>query len=111
MSNTFWIGIVGALAALFFAVAQRKKVMAFSEGNDTMKKIAAAIREGANAYLKHQYVTVSKVFAVVFVVLLGLAWAGMLEALQNGYFEGENDIVFVHTGGTAALFAMDLPNA
>ena len=79
MSNMFWIGIVGALAALFFAVFQRKKVMSFSEGNDTMKKIAAAIREGANAYLKHQYVTVSKVFAIVFVILLGMAFAGMLD--------------------------------
>ena len=44
-------------------------------------------------------------------VYTGKAWAGMLEALQNGYFEDENDIVFVHTGGAAALFAMDLPNA
>ena len=35
-----------------------------------MKKIASAIREGANAYLRHQYATVFKVFLVVFAVLL-----------------------------------------
>ena len=69
MSNMFWIGLAGALAALLFAVFQFKKVMAFSEGNDTMKKIAAAIRAGANAYLKHQYTTVAKVFFVVFLIL------------------------------------------
>ena len=58
---------------------QSRKVMSFSEGNDQMKKIAAAIRQGANAYLKHQYATVFKVFLVVFVVLLLLAWQHLLD--------------------------------
>ncbi len=79
MENLFWIGFLGALVAGIFALTQAKKVMGFSEGNDTMKKIAASIREGANAYLKHQYITVAKVFAIVFVVLLILAFGlGML---------------------------------
>ena len=69
------IGFIGAVLALVFALIQRNKVMTYSEGNDTMKKIAASIREGANAYLKHQYTTVAKVFAVVFVVLLIIAFA------------------------------------
>ncbi|MDY3905937.1 MAG: sodium-translocating pyrophosphatase [Lawsonibacter sp.] len=79
MSNMFWIGLVGALAALLFAGLQRKKVLSFSEGNDTMKKIASAIRQGANAYLKHQYVTVAKVFFVVFLILLALAAFHLLD--------------------------------
>ena len=69
-----WIGFIGAVLALLFAVIQRKKVMSYSEGNATMQKIAKSIREGANAYLKHQYTTVAKVFAVVFVVLLIIAF-------------------------------------
>ena len=69
-----WIGFIGAVLALLFAVFQRKKVMSYSEGNATMQKIAKSIREGANAYLKHQYTTVAKVFAVVFVVLLIIAF-------------------------------------
>ena len=70
MDRLFWIGLVGAAVALLFAWLQSNRVRAFSEGNDTMKKIAAAIRQGANAYLKHQYATVSKVFFVVFLILL-----------------------------------------
>ena len=79
MDKMFWIGLAGAVIALLFAVMQSRKVLAFSEGNDTMKKIASAIRQGANAYLKHQYATVAKVFVVVFLVLLVLAWQGLLD--------------------------------
>ena len=43
-------------------------------------------------------------------VYTGKAWAGILKLLQHGYFEGQEDILFVHTGGAAALFAMDLPH-
>ncbi|MEE0747886.1 MAG: sodium-translocating pyrophosphatase [Evtepia sp.] len=74
MEKYLWIGFIGAVLALLFAVIQRKKVMSYSEGNATMQKIAKSIREGANAYLKHQYTTVAKVFAVVFVVLLIIAF-------------------------------------
>ncbi len=49
--------------------------MGYSEGTEKMQKLAASIREGANAYLKRQYTTVLKVFAVVFVVLLVIAFA------------------------------------
>lgn len=41
-------------------------------------------------------------------VYTGKAFAGMVDLLEQGYFCGEGDIVFVHTGGAAALFAMDL---
>ena len=41
-------------------------------------------------------------------VYTGKAWAGMLRLLKEGYFGDEDNIVFVHTGGAAALFAMDL---
>ena len=74
MEKYLWIGFIGAVLALLFAAIQRKKVMSYSEGSATMQKIAQSIREGANAYLKHQYTTVAKVFAVVFVVLLIIAF-------------------------------------
>ncbi len=77
--NLFWLGLAGAILAILFALLQSRKVLSFSEGNDTMKKIAAAIRQGARAYLRHQYLTVLKVFLVVFVLLLALAFFGQLD--------------------------------
>ncbi len=79
IESLFWIGFIGAVVALVFAVVQRNKVMKFSEGNETMQKIASSIRQGANAYLKRQYSTVVKIFAVVFVILLALAATGKLD--------------------------------
>ena len=69
------VGII----ALIFAVVQAKKVLKFSEGTELMQKLAASIRKGANAYLKRQYTTVAKIFIVVFVILLILAWVGLLD--------------------------------
>jgi K(+)-stimulated pyrophosphate-energized sodium pump len=74
MEHLFWIGFVGFVVAGLFAIMQAKKVMSYSEGTERMQKLAAAIREGANAYLKQQYKTVFKVFVVVFVVLLAIAF-------------------------------------
>jgi len=99
--NLFWLGICGAALALGFALLQTRKVLAFSEGNEKMRKIAESIRIGANAYLKRQYKTVIKFFAIVFVVLCALAFIpGMFGAnalvnpftpfafLSGGFFTG-----------------------
>ena len=42
-------------------------------------------------------------------VYTGKAFAGMMQLLRQGAFDGQDDLLFVHTGGTAALFAIDLP--
>ncbi|MCC8078907.1 MAG: sodium/proton-translocating pyrophosphatase, partial [Oscillospiraceae bacterium] len=83
MENLFWIGFVGAAIALVFALLQARKVLSASEGDAKMVKIAAAIRQGANAYLKRQYTSVAKVFVVVFVILLIIAFASGGEMLSR----------------------------
>lgn len=83
MDNLFWIGFVGAALALIFAYLQKCKVMKCSEGDEKMVKIASSIRAGASAYLKQQYSTVAKVFAVVFVILLIIAFASKGQMLSR----------------------------
>ena len=83
MDNLFWIGFVGAALALIFAYLQKCKVMKCSEGDEKMVKIASSIRAGANDYLKQQYSTVAKVFAVVFVILLIIAFASKGQMLSR----------------------------
>ncbi|MBE6940042.1 MAG: sodium-translocating pyrophosphatase [Ruminococcaceae bacterium] len=77
------VAFAGAAIALIFAWMQRNKVMQASEGNERMVKLAQAIRDGANAYLKRQYTTVAKVFLIVFVVLLAIAFLSKGEMLSR----------------------------
>ncbi|MEV4927926.1 sodium-translocating pyrophosphatase [Streptomyces roseoverticillatus] len=60
-----------ALAALVVAVVLVRQVLAAGEGTDSMRKIAAAVQEGANAYLARQLRTLG-VFAVAVFFLLML---------------------------------------
>ncbi len=73
--------LLGAVVALGYAAYLAKKVSKYSEGTEEMVKLASAIREGANTYLKRQYKTVGVFFAVMFVVLLGLSFVGFMDIM------------------------------
>src|SRR5213080_3005126 len=68
--NTGWFGVVGGLAAVAFAVVLIFLVLSKPAGNESMRQIAAAIQEGAAAYLNRQY-TVIAVIGVVIAVVIG----------------------------------------
>ncbi|MGW2592009.1 sodium-translocating pyrophosphatase [Streptomyces sp. NPDC001515] len=61
---------VVALAALVVACLLVRQVLAAGEGTERMKEIAAAVQEGANAYLARQLRTVGVFAVVVFLLLL-----------------------------------------
>ena len=63
------LALVGAFVALGYAAYLAKKVTKYSEGTDEMVKIAAAIREGANTYLKRQYKSVGLFFIGMVIIL------------------------------------------
>ena len=70
----FYILACAALALLYGAYAARK-VFACSTGTPRMQEIAAAIQEGASAYMNRQYTTVAGVGAVLFIIIgLTLGW-------------------------------------
>ena len=74
----WFIAPVAAVTALVAAFLISRSVMAHSEGEPDMIEIAAAVRDGAMAYLKRQYKVVAIVFAMLLVVLVGLGVAGIL---------------------------------
>ncbi|MSO26062.1 MAG: sodium-translocating pyrophosphatase [Candidatus Nanopelagicaceae bacterium] len=61
-----------SLAALAIAFALRAQVLAQDEGTAKMQEIAAAVQEGAAAYLARQFKTLSVFVAIVFVLLFAL---------------------------------------
>ena len=81
---------VGAVCALIFAAFTATKVLKAEEGTDKMKEISLDVRKGANAYLKRQYIAVSIVFAILFVVLLIMSFAlpGFHQTIPFGFVTG-----------------------
>src|SRR5881628_2496533 len=68
--NTAWFGVAGGLAAVAFAVVLILLVLRLPTGNDRMREIAAAIQEGASAYLNRQY-TVIAIIGVIIAIVIG----------------------------------------
>jgi len=85
MEKLFWLGIVGAVLALIFALIQGIKVVKYPKGNDTMESIASAIRTGAGAYLKRQYTTVTWFFCIMFLILAALAFVPVFAGAEKGF--------------------------
>ena len=61
-----------ALLALVVAAVLVREVLAASEGTARMKEIAAAVQEGASAYLNRQFKTLAIFAVIVFFVLFVL---------------------------------------
>ncbi|SDB42139.1 sodium-translocating pyrophosphatase [Bauldia litoralis] len=66
-----YVIILCGLLAIAYAIWAAQSVLAADAGNARMQEIAAAIQEGATAYLRRQYLTIAIVGAVVFVIV---AW-------------------------------------
>src|SRR5216117_2213979 len=69
-SSTAFYAVAGGAAAVIFAVALIFLVLNQPNGNDRMREIAAAIQEGAAAYLNRQY-TVIAIIGVIIAVVIG----------------------------------------
>jgi K(+)-stimulated pyrophosphate-energized sodium pump len=65
----YWLVIVCGAVALVYGVLTTRSVLAASAGTQRMQEIAAAVQEGANAYLNKQYTTIGIVGVVVAVIL------------------------------------------
>ena len=75
MTTVHWLVIASGLFAILYAVYAGRTVLISDAGTPRMREIAAAVQEGAGAYLNRQYTTIAIVGAVVFVLTwLWLDW-------------------------------------
>jgi K(+)-stimulated pyrophosphate-energized sodium pump len=69
MSYAFGFVLCSGVFALLYGLFTIRSVLALSQGNEQMQKIAAAIQEGARAYLNRQYTVIGLVGIVIFALL------------------------------------------
>ena len=73
--TALWLSLGAAVLALVYGVVSVNWILAQSSGSERMQSIAAAVQEGAKAYMNRQYATIGIVGAVLFVVLIvALDW-------------------------------------
>ena len=71
-----FLAVVCAGAAIVYGVISTRWILALPDGNDRMRQIAAAVQEGAAAYLNRQYRAIGIMGAVLFVAIGAfLDWA------------------------------------
>ena len=73
--TSLWIIVACGALAIVYGIWATGSVMRADSGTARMQEISAAVREGAQAYLKRQYTTIGMVGVVIFVILgVTLGW-------------------------------------
>ncbi len=88
--------LVCAVLAIVYGVWQIGRILRLPEGNERMREIAAAVREGAIAYLWRQYKTIAIVGVILFLVIgfvPGLGWATAWGFLLGAVLSGACGII------------------
>ena len=84
MSEALVFALVCGAAAILYGILSMSWVLKQPQGNDRMREIAAAVQQGAAAYLNRQYTTI----AIVGVVLFAIMWLALGAHTAIGFLIG-----------------------
>ena len=105
MDQSFFLiaALVLGLAALVLAILFTRQVLAAPRGNERMREISEAIREGAMAFLRREYRWLA-VFVVAMFILIGLV-------LEDGWLRAIAYLFGAALSGTAGFVGMRVATA
>lgn len=98
MEYAYAATIACGLLALLFGILVSRHILSLSAGNQDMQRIAAAIQEGARAYLNRQYLTIASVGVVIFALLTFLL----------GWYVGIGFLIGAILSGLAGYIGMNV---
>ena len=91
MSETIvlWGALTASVTAIVVGIIFSWEILQGSDGNERMREIAGAIQEGATAYLNRQYLTISIVGILIFILLaVTIGWLSAIGFLVGAIFSG-----------------------
>jgi K(+)-stimulated pyrophosphate-energized sodium pump len=89
MSSELLFALACGFGALVYGIVSVKWILAKPTGNERMQEIAAAVQEGAQAYLNRQYMTIGLAGVVLLVVIgLFIGWATAIGFAIGALFSG-----------------------
>jgi K(+)-stimulated pyrophosphate-energized sodium pump len=87
--NTLWVIVGCGVLAVLYGIWATRSVLGADAGSARMQEISAAVREGAQAYLKRQYSAIALVGAVIFVIVgFTLGWLVAVGFLVGAILSG-----------------------
>src|SRR5256886_17656249 len=96
--TALWLIVLCGLLAVAYGAWATMSVMSADAGSAKMQEIAAAVREGAQAYFKRQYTTIGIVGIVIFFIL----------AYFLGWSVGGGFLIGAGLSGAAGFIGMNL---
>jgi len=85
--SLLYIALVAGVLALIYGMVTRNQILALPAGTQKMQEIAAAIQEGASAYMNRQYTAIS-IAAIVLAALLYFSFSTIKGGEYAGFLTG-----------------------
>jgi len=87
--QALWLAVGASLLAVVYGIVMARWIVKQSPGSEKMQSIAAAITEGANAYMNRQYSTIAVVGVLLFVVVgFFIGWSTAIGFAIGALFSG-----------------------
>ena len=109
--STLDLALICSVIAILYGIFSVRWILAQPEGNERMREIAAAIQQGASAYLNRQYTTIGAVGIILFIVLgLVLDWYTGFGFLIGALFSGAAGYIGMNISVRANLRTAEAAN-